>query len=229
LLVVEHESLCAEERVDFMFLGWAESHAYLDYPQHAYDVRSFIGSSPVMVGFHLVAKCLRALSESQRVICSWFRSCASIFHLLVVGASCHLPDLDRHHVCFVRWELRLYQGRKIEVDHGQMIFTCITVFTTHILRNLSHGLEECIFACGHVIDGSLQVFTASFEVSLSWSWSCVSSAMIIATVRLSIAHPTLSGRVLPSFTIFRHDSVPCCLQMLKQQIGVRFTVLLKQQ
>jgi hypothetical protein len=58
LLVVEYESLCVEERVDFMFPSLAKSHAYLDYRQQAYDIRSVIDGSPVMVGFHLIVKCL---------------------------------------------------------------------------------------------------------------------------------------------------------------------------
>ena len=110
---------------------------------------------------------MRALSESQRI--NSLLVTVTRLRLLVEGASCQLPDLDCHHVCYVRWELGLYQGGEIEIDHGQTIFTCIGVFATHILRDLSRSLEECILACGHVVDGSLQVFTAPFEVSLSLS------------------------------------------------------------
>ena len=82
LLVGEHESLCVKERLDFMFPSLAERHSYLDYHQQAYDVRSFIDGSPVMVAFHSVVKCLRALSESRRV--NSLLVAVTRLHLLVV-------------------------------------------------------------------------------------------------------------------------------------------------
>ena len=132
-----------------------------------------IEGSPFMVGFHSVAKCLRALSESQRV--NLLLVTVTCLHLLVVGASCHLPDLDRHHVCYVCWELRVYQGGKIELIMALRVYqggkielimargyspASLYSAATHILRDLSCSLEEFILACGHVVDGSLQVFTA---------------------------------------------------------------------
>ena len=123
-----------------------------------------------MVGFHLVVKCLRALSESQHG--DSLLAVVTHLHLLVVGVSCHLPDLDRHHVCYVHWELRLYQGGKIEIDHGQTIFTCIAVFATHILRDLSRGFEECLRSRRRWTPSSLHSFLRS-ESLLRLELCCV--------------------------------------------------------
>jgi hypothetical protein len=206
------------------------SSCTLNFRQQAYDVGVvFVTVSPVLImGFHAVVKCLGALPESQRIN-SLLVSVARL-DLLVIGASCHLPDLDHHCVGCVRWERRLYQDGKVEVDHGQVIFTCVGVFAAHVLHDLSRSLQERILACGHVTDGRLQVFTASFfEVSLSWSL-VASIADVVATVRLSAARAALAGRVIPFITIARHNSSAlCCLRMLKQQIGVRFTVLSSKQ
>jgi hypothetical protein len=58
-------------------------------------------------------------------------------------------------------------GGKVEIDHGQSIFTCVGVFAAHLLRDLSRSLRERILACGHVVDGRLLVIAASFEARLS--------------------------------------------------------------